>query len=111
MCWPRGKAERRYAGVTHVDVAALTKTEADEINGLFASADVGISGLGYYPNPLSASEEESRVAIDHIMRVIEAAELLGVPVVNTFIGRDPKKSVDENWPRFREIWPPLIKFA
>ena len=21
MCWPKGKAERRYAGVTHVDVA------------------------------------------------------------------------------------------
>ena len=21
MCWPTGKAERRYAGVTHVDVA------------------------------------------------------------------------------------------
>jgi sugar phosphate isomerase/epimerase len=45
------------------------------------------------------------------MRVIEAAALLGVPVVNTFIGRDPKKSVDDNWPRFREVWPPLIRFA
>ena len=20
MCWPKGKAERRYAGVTHIDV-------------------------------------------------------------------------------------------
>jgi sugar phosphate isomerase/epimerase len=111
MCWPRGKAERRYAGVTHVDVANLAKSQADEINGLFASAGVSISGLGYYPNPLSANEEESRIAIDHIMRVVEAAALLGVPVVNTFIGRDPKRSVDENWPHFREVWPPLIRFA
>ena len=23
MCWPRGKAERRYAGVTHIDVVDM----------------------------------------------------------------------------------------
>ena len=28
MCWPKGKATRRYAGVTHIDVTALTKKEA-----------------------------------------------------------------------------------
>jgi sugar phosphate isomerase/epimerase len=28
MCWPKGKAERRYAGVTHVDVAALETRKA-----------------------------------------------------------------------------------
>jgi sugar phosphate isomerase/epimerase len=111
MCWPRGKAERRYAGVTHVDVANLTKEGADEIKGIFATAGVSISGLGYYPNPLAADPDESKVAVDHIMRVVEAAKLLEVPVVNTFIGRDPKKSVDESWPRFRAVWPPLIRFA
>ena len=31
--------------------------------------------------------------------------------MNTFIGRDWTKSVDDNWPRFLEVWPPLIKFA
>ena len=31
--------------------------------------------------------------------------------VNTFIGRDWTKSVDDNWPRFLEVWPPLIQFA
>ena len=24
MCWPKGKAERRYAGVTHIDVVGFT---------------------------------------------------------------------------------------
>jgi sugar phosphate isomerase/epimerase len=111
MCWPRGKAERRYAGVTHVDVTTLTASEASEINRLFTDAGLSISGLGYYPNPLSADPEESKVATDQIRRVVDAAALLGVPVANTFIGRDPKKSVDENWPRFREVWPPLIRYA
>ena len=27
MCWPVGKAERRYAGVTHVDVAGLADSD------------------------------------------------------------------------------------
>src|SRR5579872_926596 len=52
MCWPKGKAERRYAGVTHIDVAALSADDAKRINDLFGNAGVGISGLGYYPNPL-----------------------------------------------------------
>lgn len=111
MCWPKGKAERRYAGVTHVDVAGFSKPEADRINRLFREAGVEISGLGYYPNPLAPDKAEAQVYIDQIQRVILAAELLGVRVVNTFIGRDWTKSVDDNWPRFKEVWPPLIKFA
>ena len=30
-CWPKGKAERKYAGVTHIDVASLDSVKADEI--------------------------------------------------------------------------------
>lgn len=33
MCWPVGKAERKYAGVTHIDVIGLTKTKAHDILG------------------------------------------------------------------------------
>ena len=59
----------------------------------------------------SADSEEAAVYIDHIKRVIKAAALLDVGVVNTFIGRDWTKSIDDNWPRFEEVWPPLIAFA
>ncbi len=111
MCWPKGKAERRYAGVTHVDVVGFTKDEAVRVNELVGQAGITISGLGYYPNPLAPDKAEAQVYIDHIRQVILAAELLGVEVVNTFIGRDWTKSVDDNWPRFKEVWPPLIKFA
>lgn len=111
MCWPKGKAERRYAGVTHIDVTNLDEDEAARINSLFDDAGVAISGLGYYPNPLAPDREAAQVYIDHIKDVIRGAELLGVEVVNTFIGRDWTKSVDENWPRFQEVWPPLIQLA
>jgi sugar phosphate isomerase/epimerase len=111
MCWPLGKAERRYAGVTHVDVTDFTPDKAARVNEIVAAAGITISGLGYYPNPLVASKEEAQVYIDHIKHVIVAAEMLGVNVMNTFIGRDPVKTVDDNWPRFLEVWPPLIRFA
>ncbi len=111
MCWPRGGAERRYAGVTHLDVARFDAGEASRVRELVDGAGVEISGLGYYPNPLCADAQEAQVYIDHIRKVIEAAPKLGLTQVNTFIGRDPKKTVDENWPRFVEVWKPLVAFA
>src|SRR5687768_2255350 len=74
MCWPVGKAERRYAGVTHVDVTGFSRDDAARINELVAAAEVTISALGYYPNPLALSKEEAQVYIDHIKQVILAAE-------------------------------------
>jgi sugar phosphate isomerase/epimerase len=111
MCWPRGKAERRYAGVTHVDVVGFNRAQADEVNGVMAQHKVAISGLGYYPNPLTPDAAEAQVYVEHIKQVILAAELLGVGVVNTFVGRDWTKSLADNWPRFLTTWRPLIQFA
>lgn len=111
MCWPKGKAERRYAGVTHVDVVDFTKDDAAIVNEIISSGGITISGLGYYPNPLTPDEEESAVYVEHIKSMILAAETLDVSVVNTFVGRDWTKSVDDNWPRFKKVWTPLVKFA
>jgi sugar phosphate isomerase/epimerase len=111
MCWPKGKAERRYAGVTHIDVTEFGKEDAKRVNQLCKSKGVEISGLGYYPNPLAPDAAEAQVYADHIKKVIEASALLGVNQTNSFVGRDWKLSVDENWPRFLEVWRPLVKFA
>jgi len=111
MCWPKGKAERRYAGVTHIDAAGFTADDAKRTKDLCQAHGVSISGLGYYPNPLVADEAEAAVYTKHLRTVIAAAKMLGVPVVNTFIGRDHTRSVDDNWPRFLETWKPLIAFA
>ena len=111
MCWPTGKAERRYAGVTHVDVSGFSAADARRVQGVMAERGVAISGLGYYPNPLAADRTEAERAIEHLRQAIAAASLLEVGVVNTFVGRDPRKSVDQNWPRFLEVWPPLVRLA
>lgn len=111
MCWPAGKAERKFAGVTHVDVTDFGQSQADEVNGLCAKYGVGISGLGYYPNPLDPDPVVSKKAVDHFKKVIMAAERLGLKNANTFVGRDWTKTVEENWPRFLKTWKPLIAFA
>ena len=51
-CWPVGKADRRYAGVTHVDVTDLTAAGAQEDLAIMQKHGLEISSLGYYPNPL-----------------------------------------------------------
>ena len=111
MCWPKGLAERRYAGVTHIDVDALTDEKAAEINALLKQKNVYISGLGYYPNPLDPDHEKRDFYFGHIRKVIAAAARLGVPVVNTFIGRDPRLNLDENLEQFRAYWRAVITYA
>ena len=111
MCWPPGKSERRYAGVTHIDATNLSAGAIDKIQGLLTTYRVSISGLGYYPNPLVADQAESQVYVKHLRAVIDAAAALGVGVVNTFVGREPALSVEANWPRFLEVWRPLIAHA
>ena len=111
MCWPVGKAERRYAGVTHIDVSNLSKKRIDEIHNTLEQNGVTISGLGYYPNPLEDNKKNANRYIAHIKKVIDAAGLLGLKNVNTFIGRDHKSGVEDNFKRFRKVWPGIIRYA
>jgi sugar phosphate isomerase/epimerase len=111
MCWPLGHAERRYAGVTHLDVNALDTDSLARIQNRVRSTGVSISSLGYYPNPLSPNAGESEAVVSHIRQVIRAARALGLPQVTSFVGRDWTLSVDDNWPRFKTVWGELIKFA
>jgi sugar phosphate isomerase/epimerase len=111
MCWPVGKAERRYAGVTHLDVTSFGESEAAQTREVTEKYGVRISSLGYYPNPLCADPSERENYLQHLRRVIAASAVLGIGVVTTFIGRDHLKSVEENWKLFESVWKPLISFA
>ncbi|WND02702.1 sugar phosphate isomerase/epimerase [Temperatibacter marinus] len=111
MCWPPGDAERKYAGVTHIDVSDFTAEKADYYVQYARSKEVEISSLGYYPNPLCPDEEESQVYVDHLYKLIDASVQMGINMVTTFIGNDWQKTIDENWPRFKKIWGPILDYA
>lgn len=110
-CWPVEKANRRYAGVTTVDVVTLDKDRAGQIKKYVAQKNLIISALGYYPNPLSPDLDYRNRVIDHLKKVIVAAEMLDVPVVGTFIGKDKDKNVPDNLEEYARVWPSIVKFA
>lgn len=109
MCWPPSKADRRYAGITHIDLTQ--KLEPESIGKLTRETGVAISALGYYPNCLSPDAKEAATAVEHLYRLIDAASLLGLQRVNTFIGRDYTKSVADNWQRMLDTWSPIVRRA
>lgn len=110
--WPAAGGEaRRYAGVSHIDVDTLDADGAKRIVESLAARGLVISALAYYPNPLDPRPEVAEAARAHLRVVITAAQLLGVDVVGTFVGRDKSLSVDENFDRFAEVWPDLVHFA
>ncbi|MEM1134540.1 MAG: sugar phosphate isomerase/epimerase [Bacteroidota bacterium] len=111
MCWPKGKAERRYAGVTHIDVGTLDDVALKQIKAVLDAKNIFISGLGYYPNPLDPDKEKAEYYRGHIKKVIAAAAKLDIPVVNTFVGRDPAKNLEENFKEFAVHFPALVKNA
>ncbi len=110
-CWPQGKAERRYAGVSHIDVSEMTDEKAAYILDYCKQKNVEISALAFYPNTMDGNLKKRQENIAHLKKVIEASARLGVNMVTTFIGRDSEKSVEENIELFREIWPPIIACA
>lgn len=111
MCWPQGKAERRYAGVTHIDVDELTPNRIEQVQSYVAAKNVYISALGYYPNPMDPDIEKAGFFVGHLQKVIKAAGKLGLKNINTFVGRDPSKSLKDNFVQFRKVWPDLVRLA
>lgn len=110
-CWPQGNAERRYAGVSHIDVENLDDDQAKHILDYCEKKGVEISSLAFYPNPLDPNPEKQHATIEHLKKVILASEKLGINLVTTFIGRDQNKNVEENLELFKTTWPPIIAFA
>lgn len=112
-CWPAGKAERRYAGVSHIDVDRVLEDDgyASHILDYGRQKKVKISSLAYYPNTMDGNLEKREIAVEHLKKVICASAKLGINMVTTFIGRDQSKTVEENLELVKEIWPPIIALA
>jgi sugar phosphate isomerase/epimerase len=111
-CWPRATGPtRRYAGTSHIDVANLSDAQARDIVDEIEGMGLTISGLGFYPNPLHPDPAHRRKVIDHLQLVIAAAQRMGVPFVNTFMGGDGSLTLDQNWEEALRVWPDIVAVA
>ena len=110
-CWPNGKAERRYAGVSHIDVDNTSPEYVSYVKNYAAEKGVEFSSLAFYPNPMDSNLEKRQANIDHLYKVIDMSALLGVNMVTTFIGRMQEKTVEENLEEVKKVWPPIVEYA
>ena len=112
-CWPAGKAERRYAGVSHIDAERVCADDeyAKYVKDYVAGKGMSISSLAFYPNTMDPDLDKRSAAIAHLKALIKASQKLGVGMVSTFIGRDQHKNLEENIELFKEIWPDIIALA
>ncbi|MFS1010390.1 sugar phosphate isomerase/epimerase family protein [Enterococcus casseliflavus] len=110
-CWPQGKAQRRYAGVSHIDTKQLTDERIREIQHYCQAKGVEISALAYYPNPLDENLDKRQEAIDHLYTLIDASKRMGINLVTTFLGRMPTKNIRENLEEAVNVWQPILAYA
>jgi len=110
-CWPSGKAERRYAGISHIDVNDLSEEKIKYIKDYCIKSKVEISSLAFYPNIMDSDPEKSAANSAHLQAVIKASAALGINMVTTFIGRDQTKSVEDNLALLKTYWDPIIALA
>ena len=110
-CWPKEKAARRYAGITHIDILKLTNQRINEITSYCKEKNVTISALAYYPNTITSNLDERKKYTNHLKAMIKTAPKLGVDTITTFIGRIQELTVEENLKIFKKVWTPIIRLA
>ncbi|MCL1996722.1 MAG: sugar phosphate isomerase/epimerase [Defluviitaleaceae bacterium] len=111
-CWPHGKVERRYAGVSHIDLENPAKISvSSDLYRLLEKKNISISALAYYPNTITEDLEQRHLHTAHLNKLIDTAQKLGVNMVTTFVGRVQHKTVEENLEIFKEVWSPIIEHA
>lgn len=108
-CWP--KSNTRDYSSSDIDVASLTIEEANEIKEYMKAYGLTISSLAYYDNNLDSNLEKRAAVNNHVKKCIDAAVMLGTPLVGTFVGRNKDKSMEENFDEFEKVFGDLVAYA
>lgn len=109
--WQPGSSQKcKYWGTT-IDVTKLNTRVAKNIKELFSKYNLRISSLAYYDNNLDQDLKRRESVHKHMQKVIDAASLLDVDLVGTFVGRDPTKTINENIEVAGRIFSELVRFA
>jgi sugar phosphate isomerase/epimerase len=96
---------------THIKAETLTAEQADGVRSLAEDRGLTLSSLAYYDNNLHPDAAERSAVNAHVIACIDAAALLGIPTVGTFVGRHPGRSVAENLADAEKVFAPLVDHA
>jgi sugar phosphate isomerase/epimerase len=84
---------------------------ARRVEAALRSASIGISDIGYFDNLLHDDPAVRRKKHELVLRVFDAAVLLGVNAVCGFVGRNQRLGMDQNLAAFEAEFVPLLKEA
>lgn len=84
---------------------------AARVQAAMRASGVGLSDLGYFDNMLVADADARRTKHEFMLRVFDAAVLLGSDAVCGFVGRNGTLGMDENLAMFEDVFIPLLQEA
>ena len=87
------------------------KARAKRVEAAMKATGVGLSDIGYFDNLLHHDPAVRAKKHDFMLRVFDAAALLGVNAVCGFVGRNQQHSMDQNLIDFEQHFIPLLKAA
>jgi len=87
------------------------RQRADRVLAAMNATGVGLSDLGYFDNMLVADVAARARKRDFMLRVFDAAVLLGTSAVCGFVGRNPELEMDANVEMFESQFVPLLAEA
>ena len=91
--------------------APLDRARADRILSAVAQTGVEIADLAFFDNMLHADPAIRQKKLDFMLRVFDAAVLLGVPAVCGFVGKNQGRTIEENLVDFESVFVPLLSEA
>ena len=89
----------------------FNSVRAARVQRAMATTGVGLSDLAYFDNMLVADAAARRTKHDFMLRVFDAAVLLGTDAVCGFVGRNMTLEMDANLDMFEAEFIPLLKEA
>ncbi|TLY53856.1 MAG: TIM barrel protein, partial [Gammaproteobacteria bacterium] len=89
----------------------FSAARAARVRRAMQSTGVGLSDLAYFDNMLAADESVRTRKHELMLRVFDAAVLLGTDAVTGFVGRNPLLGMDANLVMFEEVFVPLLEQA
>jgi sugar phosphate isomerase/epimerase len=87
------------------------KTRAKRVLAAMEATGVGVTDIAFFDNLLHDDDNIRKQKHDFVLRMLDAASLLGVKAVCGFVGRNQKLSMDQNLLFFEDVFIPLLEQA
>jgi sugar phosphate isomerase/epimerase len=89
----------------------FNKTRAERVLTALSEHKIGLSDVSYFDNMLHEDPAIRKRKREFMLRVFDAAVLLGVDAVCGFVGKNQALGMDQNFLDFEENFVPLLKEA